>query len=205
MKYAHLIILILLVKVFGAEISSSLLEKLQRYSGQVLSFNDQELKELLYKGYSDVFILFYYSKLISSRFLDAQLSETALKVYEEGFPVIFGTVDLITEHQGYYNLYLTQHPCGAYLTREYYYNYTGPFDSKNLYKYITEFQFLRSPPNLSPKPLTAAKVFDSLYYQVLRGDLPLITALGALGVIILIFIVAGFIAFCRKSPEIKDD
>ena len=56
-------ILLMMINYCTSQISESLIEKLNGYKGEPLAFTDNEMKELLYNNYEDVFTLFYYPQL----------------------------------------------------------------------------------------------------------------------------------------------
>lgn len=196
---------VMFVCVCSEGISKELRKKLEKFEGKALEFDDREMKQLLYADYSDVFVLYYYNQLISSKLLLANWNKASGMVFNSSSPVVFGKVDLGSQKKSFSKLQLTQHPCAVFLSSGYFFNYTGPFDSEKLFSNVIGEKYLKTQAYPNIKPLKFQDYLHRFLKQIINKNPVVLLYLSLLFSIFLILIYAFYYSYCRKKPEIKDD
>lgn len=197
--------LCLIVFIVSGKLPQNLTERLVGYNGKSLVFNDTDVKDVAFNEYSDIFILFYHGKLGSSDELIGHWNKAAWRAKDVAGFTKWAQVDISKDKKAFKKFKLIQHPCAVYLVPGYFYNYTGPFDSKSLEEYVKKQMYLRSPAFETPKPMKFIDYLHIVAEQFMKKNPQVLASIAGTGLLVLLLLIGTYVSFCKKKPEIKDD
>ena len=200
-----MILVLLILCVNSEKLSEELDKKIIAYNGEVISLTDIETKELLFSDYSDIFILFCYPQLQSSKRLLKLWEKVSEKVHENNPSIVFAKIDLTDQIKIFSRLQLIQHPCAIYLTPGYYYNFTGPFDFNTMYELVINQNYLRGTPNENPKPLMPIDLLKRMIIQFFQFEPKIVFYVISILTIVGILIYIVWHSLFKRKMKGKDE